>query len=255
LNNYLNVLEDEPAIPERMNPFKRIANLFFSPHKLFLFIRKKPTVLLPIIIISIGAFLSQFLLIEQTKDYQMDIMYNSYKQLGMNYTPDQLETLANVQGIVGLVTTPVAFAAAWLITSLVMYAIYRLVNCEKGLKKYFSMIGYISILSVVSQLINAGFIRYTGGELLSPAVTSLASMLDKETVSPFLFSMASNIEVFNIWTYILYGIGFTYTGGVEKKKSYIMTGILFIVIMLINAGFAVLSSGLLDGILRSLTGS
>lgn len=256
MDNYMNRMEEEFEVPENMNPFQRIANLFFSPKKLFSFLRKKPSVLLPIIIISIGTFLHQLILFEPTKDMQMDLRYNTYKQVGMSFTPDQLETLVNAQAIGGLIASPIVGVAAWLVSSLIMYAIFRLVNCEKGLKKYFSMIGYISILSVISQLIHAGFLRYSGGDLLSPAVTSLASMLDSETLNPLLFGIASGLEVFNIWTFILYGIGFAYTGGVEKKKSYIMAGILFAVVLLITAGSSVLSAGLLSGgIFGSLTGS
>ena len=56
------------------------------------------------------------------------------------------------------------------------------------------------------------FIYFTNGDMTAAQVTSLASLLNQEVVGVFIYSIASSIDVFNIWTYVLYGIGFVYTG-------------------------------------------
>ena len=245
---------EELQVPEKMNIFQRLANLFFSPKKLFAYIRNKPTILYPIILMSIGSILAQLLLWDQSRDLQLDLMYNTYKNMGMNTSPESLESLVNINMYSTLAMAPIMILVTWLFTTLILYLVFRLIGCEKGLKKYFSMIGYIGILSVIGQVIHSAFLYWTHGDLMSPAVTSLASLLGSDMQGTFLYGLASGIEVFNIWAFILYAIGFIYTGSVNKKKSCITTVILFIVVLLLTAGINMASSQLMGGYFGSLVG-
>lgn len=248
-----NTLLEEMNVPDKMNVFQRIGCLLFSPSKLFSFIKRKPTILFPIILISICAIASQVLAWEQDKNVQLDALYNTYKSLGMNYTPDQLESILEGTKILTFAAAPVTYLITWAITTLVLYLIYRLVKCEKGLKKYFSMTGYIMILTMVGLVIQSVYINITGSGL-SSMVTSAASLLDPGLQGTFLYGLASKIEVFNLWTYVLFGLGFVYTGGVEKKKSFILTTILAVVVILAGAGLYLLSAGLLSSLLGGIAG-
>ncbi len=253
MNDQMEIMDEELEIPDRMNVFQRLGNLIFSPRKLFVFLRGKPTMLFPLIIIAIGAALYQLLLFEPNRKLQMDIMYNTYKNLGMNYTPDQIELLVNSQMIGTIIAAPFIIIATWAITTLILYGIYRLVNCERGLKKYFSMMAYISIISVIGMILNALYVNQIGGSITTQ-ITGLSSLLDIESVGIFLYSLSASIDVFNIWSYILYAIGFVYVGGVSKKTSYIMAFILFILAALIGATVASISNNLFGGLLGSFMG-
>lgn len=255
MSNRIDQMEmEEIRIPDKMNIFKRLGNLLFSPSKLFAYIKKKPTILFPIILFSIVAAVNQFLLWEPTKGTQIDIIYNTYRNMGMNITAAQAEQMVEGQKILSIATTPIIFIATWLVLTLVLYLIFRIVKCEKGLKKYFSMIGYITLISVAGQLIHTGYLYLSGNDILSAQVTSLASFLHSENSGTFLYSIASQIEIFNIWTYILYAIGFIYTGGVPKRKSYITTMILFVIILLGGAGISVLSNQVMSSLMGPLAG-
>lgn len=246
---------EEMNIPDKMNIFKRVGSLFFSPSKLFLFIKKKPTVLFPIILMCIGAVLMQLLLWEPTKSVSLDAMYNSYKSMGISYSPDQVEQLLNISMIGMLIMVPVMYLLVWMFMTLILYLVYRLVKCEKGLKKYFSMMGYIIVITLAGQLINSAYIYYTAASITGPTVTSLASFLAPEMQGTFLYGVASGLEVFNMWTFILCGIGFAYTGNVDKKKSYIVTAVLFVVVILASAGMSLLSAGIQNNMLGSFMGT
>jgi hypothetical protein len=249
--NIENTWLEQNDVPDKMNIFQRIGCLFFSPSKLFLFIRKKPTILFPIILISICAVASQVLIWEQSKSAQIDMLYNMYKGMGQTYTPDQLENMLETYKYFGFALAPFTYLISWLITSLILYLIYRLVKCEKGLKKYFSMTGYIMILSMVGLVIHSAYINITGSEATMMMVTSVASLLDPGLQGTFLYGLASNIEVFNLWSFVLFGMGFAYTGGVDRKKSYTLTAILAVVVILASAGWYLVSNGLLGSLFGS----
>lgn len=245
----LGILEDgEQKAPEKMNVFTRIGNLFFSPKKLFLFIREKPTLLFPLIIMSIGAVAYQLLIWEQSRKLQMDITYNTYQNMGMSITPDQLEAMVDAGMITSVITAPLGVIASWAIITLIFYAVFRFAECEKGMKKYFSMMAYISIISVVGMVLNGLYVYFMGGSITT-YVTSVSSLFDQGTTGAFLNGILLNIEVFNIWAYVLYGMGFIYVGGVDKRRSAIVTSVIFILFTLAAAGLTSLSSSLLGGLM------
>ncbi len=229
----LGFLEDsEQKAPEKMNIFARVGNLFFSPKKLFLFIREKPTLLFPLIIMSIGAVAYQLLIWEQSRKLQMDITYNTYQNMGMSITPDQLEAMVDAGMITSVITAPLGVIASWAIITLIFYAV----------------LAYISIISVVGMVLNGLYVYFMGGSITT-YVTSVSSLFDQGTTGAFLNGILLNIEVFNIWAYVLYGMGFIYVGGVDKRRSAIVTSVIFILFTLAAAGLTSLSSSLLGGLM------
>lgn len=243
-NNAASLHMDEINVPEKMNIFQRLGNLFVNPKKLFSYTAKKPTIAFPVILLCVVSLLTQLLLLEPYKDNLMDTMHSTYKTMGLEYSVEQLESLANMTAIGTTISTPFIMVGTWLITTLILYLVFRLAGCEKGLKKYFSVVAYISLISAIGQLLHGLYIFFTGDSLLSAQVTSLASLINAETSGYFIYGIASNIEVFNIWTYVLYGIGFIYAGGAKKKRAYILSAALFVIVTLITAGIATVSSNL-----------
>lgn len=241
----------ELNVPDKMNLFKRIGNLLFSPSKLFLYIKSKPSILFPIILICAAAIASQLLIWEPTKNLAMDTMYSTYNTMGMSLSFEGMEQYVNAVMIASLASSPFIYLAVWAVTTLVTYLAYKLVKCEKGLKKYFSMTGYIMLIFMAGQVINSIYI-YLTGSISAAMVTSLASLLDPNLSGTFLFGLVSPIEVFNLWTFMLFGLGFVYTGGTEKKKTYALTAILFVIVIFANAGMSLLRAGLQNSIMGNM---
>jgi len=242
-NYYGNDKREEMNIPQKMNVFKRLGCLIFSPKDLFLYLKNKPTVLFPLILFSIGTIAVQLLMLEPLKDTKLDEIYNILLNSGRAMSPEQIKSFLKPFIILLIAASPFIYIAGWAVRTLILYCVYRLVNCEKGLKKYFSMTAYIMLLSIVRDLIHALFLNYFGGNNINAYVTSIASLLDPEMTGSILYSIASSLEVFNIWNYILLGIGFAYVGNVEKKKSYVTAVVLFLLTMLISIGWTALRSG------------
>lgn len=244
-----------PEIPERMNIFSRIGNLLFTPSKLFSFIRKKPTILLPIILVCIGAILVQFLLMEPSRDYMLDFTYNQYKSMGIGLSSQAIEQFVDSTLKISAFASPIMYIIIWIAITLILYLVFRLVKCEKGLRKYFSLVAYIMLIITAGQLVQAVFINVTACDINSPVVTSLASLLDPGVKGTFLYGIASSFEVFNIWAFVLIAVGFVYTGGVVKKKSYILTAILFVVVLLASGAIASVTGAVQSSIQGNPMGS
>lgn len=245
MDNNTEILQvNEETIAEKMNIFQRIGNLFFNPKKLFAYTAKKPTILFPIIIICVLSLLSQLMMMDKLQGILADTFYNAGKTMGGGMTVDQAELLAKWYAIGTIVGTPFIMVITWLISTLILYLIFRMAGCEKGLKKYFSMMAYISVISVLGQLLHGLYIYFTGESMLTVQVTSLASLINAEAVGNFIYGIARNIEVFNIWTFILYGIGFVYTGGAKKHRAYAISAALFVIITLVTAGTASLTGNM-----------
>ena len=162
-------------------------------------------------------------------------------------TPDQLESLVDASMITSVVTSPDSYCFMG-DNHADIYAVFRFADCEKGMKKYFSMMAYISIISVVGMVLNGLYVYFMGGSITT-YVTSVSSLFDQGTTGAFLNGILLNIEVFNIWAYVLYGMGFIYVGGVDKRRSAIVTSVIFILFTLAAAGLTSLSSSLLGGLM------
>src|SRR5690606_30202768 len=106
-----------------------------------------------------------------------DTIYNAFQASGQSMSPEQIEKLIKPFLILTIAISPFLFAAGWAVRTLILYGIYRFVDCEKGLKKYFSMTAYIMLLTVARDLIHALFLYFFGGSSTTAYVTSLASLL------------------------------------------------------------------------------
>mgnify|MGYP000882971111 FL=1 len=237
-NNADGLQMNNEIIPDKMNIFQRIGNLLFNPRKLFAFTARKPTILFPVIVLVILSIVPNLLLMEQYQGTFADTIYSAGNTAGGEITVDQAETMAKWLAVGTVASAPFTMIIRWILATLILYPVFRLAGCEKGMKKYFSMIAYITVIAVLGQIVHSLYIYYTGETLMSVQVTSLASLVGDESMGSFLYAVIASIEVFNIWTYILYGIGFAYTGGVKKQKAYLVSAVLFVAAALINAGAA-----------------
>jgi len=235
---------NEGKVPEKMNLFQRLWNLFLNPKRLFAYTAKKPSLLFPVIVICILSLAAMLLTMEQIYEANVDVLYNTWKTMGSQVPMDQIQSLARTYAIGTVAGTPFIMVATWLVTTLILYLVFRLAKCEKGLKKYFSMMAYIMIISLTGQLMTSAYMYFTGAKTLDTMVTSIASLIDAGTVGNFVYGVAKNIEVFNIWTYILYGIGFVYTGGAKKRAAYIISAVLFVIVTAASAGMYSLTANL-----------
>lgn len=246
MNSSAEILQaNEFAVPEKMSFFKRIGNLIFNPKKLFAYIAKKPTILFPFIVLCIISFIVNLLSLEYFQGTFMDTLYYASKTAGGNLSVDQAESYAKGFSVALIALTPVVLIISCLIVASVLYLVFSLAGCNKGFKKYLSMVIYITVITELGSLVHGLYTYFTGDFQMTASVTSLASLINSENISSFIYGITKKIEVFNIWKYILYGIGFIHTGGVLKKRAYIISAALFVITTLISAAMGNLAGSML----------
>ncbi|TXC92150.1 YIP1 family protein [Metabacillus litoralis] len=209
-----------------------VFGMVFSPVEQFERMKEKPVIWLPLIALSI---ISMIVTILVTLNLEVD--YGSMS--GIEMTPDEIavmETINLVTAILGgLLGTPISYV----IFALILYGISRIAKSKVGFKQMFSLVIFVSFISVIGQVINQSIIIAIGGD---PVVylTSLNSFIEAKGA---LGGILSGIEVFSIWYYILLGIGLVKVANLSKAAAYTIT-IIFYLIMLIIAAISGVFQGM-----------
>jgi hypothetical protein len=95
----------------------------------------------------------------------------------------------------------------------------------------------LSNLIVMASVAAPGFAP-EGFNVQNPTATNLAAFLDPSETSPALYSLAVGVDIFNIWTVILLGIGFSVVGNLKRSTAIWVVAIWLVVWKLIQAGLA-----------------
>ncbi len=127
----------------------------------------------------------------------------------------------------GLFGTPIGlFIAAGFYKVIMM-----LMGNDTPYMKILSIYLYANLVFYIGSLLNVGLgLIFEGNG--TDAYTSLAPLFEKGTV---LNGIASSIEIFNIWSLILTGLGLHIVAGLSKKQATILIVIFFI--LTIGLGF------------------
>ncbi|EOP14646.1 MULTISPECIES: Yip1 family protein [Bacillus] len=127
----------------------------------------------------------------------------------------------------GLFGTPIGlFIAAGFYKVIMM-----LMGNDTPYMKILSIYIYANLVFYIGGLLNVGLAFIFDGNG-TDTYTSLAPLFEKGTV---LNGIASSIEIFNIWSLILTGLGLHIVAGLSKKKATILIVIFFI--LTIGLGF------------------
>ena len=129
--------------------------------------------------------------------------------------------------ILGAIGTPIGlFIAAGFYKVIMM-----LMGNDTPYMKILSIYLYANLVFYIGGLLNVALSLIFDGNG-TDAYTSLAPLFEKGTV---LNGIASSIEIFNIWSLILTGLGLHIVAGLSKKKATILIVIFFI--LTIGLGF------------------
>ena len=130
----------------------------------------------------------------------------------------------------GMIVAPMVLIISWLVGALILTLFIKIFKGTGSIKTYFSITGYANVILVLSTVVTIVIALVTGQYSRDAvSVTSLASFLDPEKVSVFLYTLASGIELFTIWMYAIIGIGVSCASGFSKQKSLAIVFTIYIV--------------------------
>jgi hypothetical protein len=241
-------LVPNPTAPP-MSEGARIANTFFAPSKTFTDLRRSaswwgPWLLLSIFSLAFIFTLSKQVGFEQASKNQVERSSRAeqFDKLTSEQQEKQLQLSAKIVGIFGY-GTPAFILLYVLIGGVVLWATFKVgAAAETSFGQGYAIMMYGSLPGIVGAILGivtlfAG-VNPEGFDINNPIGTNLAYYLDPETTAKFVRAMASSIDLINIWTIVLIGIGYASTSKVKRSTAIAIVAGWYVIYKLLTSVLA-----------------
>jgi len=212
-----------------LNPFGKLLKIITAPSEAAASIARKPDVLLPIGLLLVTPILPILTNFQAYKDTLVTTLAMNPALQGQS--AEELQSVANISALTGLAVAPVTVIIAWLIGALVLFGIVKMFKGECQYKQILSLSGYTTVFGLLGGMLTALVSRFSGAAYAQTNLTSLATLLPNLQIG-FLSGVAGSIEVFGIWALVATWIGLSVIAGLDRKKSAIIVGSLFVLQLL-----------------------
>jgi len=209
-----------------VSPFGRIIGVFFSPKATFEDIVRKPSWVLPIILLTVFS-IGVSVAINQRINWREFMSQQIEKSpraanLSAEQKEQQIEGGAKFSPILTYcigALGPIIFA---LIVALVMWGAYNLLGgANTNFETSFAITAHAALTGLVSSLlfILVLYLKpYGTVDLENPVATNLAAVLPDDAAK-WLVALGKSFDIFTFWTLILLAIGFAATNSKKLKGS------------------------------------
>jgi hypothetical protein len=217
-------VEPEPA---GMGEFSRLTGVFFEPGKTFADIAERPRFWVPLILMIVASLaftitISQRIgwerVVRQQLESRMATMSDQQRE-AVAKTMDMQVRIASIFGYVGGV---VAVPLIYLIVGGILMGIVRgIMSAPVRFKQVFATMCYASLPGLIFTVLAIAVMFLKNPDdfnLRNPLVFNPGAFMDPQSSSKFLYSVASSLDLFTIWTILLLAVGLKAAGG--KKLSF-----------------------------------
>ncbi|MGA2274837.1 MAG: YIP1 family protein [Bryobacteraceae bacterium] len=215
----------EPA-PAGMSEFSRITGVFFDPKKTFEDIAKRPTWIVPVVLMIIAALavsmtMSQRIGWERIVRHGMEA--NSRVQ---QMTPEQREQaltlgvkIASIMGYAGIVLVPVIYV---IMAAVLLVMASGILSAGVRFKQVFAVVCYASLTGLISSILTIVVMFLKNPDELdiqNPlAFFNPGAFMDPNSGSKFVYSLATSLDLFSFWAILLMAVGLKAAAG--KKLTF-----------------------------------
>jgi hypothetical protein len=242
------VSEVEPQ-PSGMSEIGRLSGVFFEPTKAFEDIARRPGWLIPMLIVIVCA-------VSVSVAFTQHVGWERFfrQQIEINPRTAQLSTEQKEQAIatqvrfapIGIVAIVIGIPIYYLIASGVLLGIVAgIMSAPVKYKQVFAVMSYAGLTGVVSSILTLAVMFLKNPDqfnLQNALVFNPGAFMDQQSSSKFLYSLATSLDLFSLWTMLLIAVGLKAAAG--KKLSF--GGALFSV--LLPWGVYVLGKSALAGV-------
>lgn len=229
--NYMeNQVDQDVAQP--MTFFARLKGIFISPVQIFENIKYYPKMLFPLIYASVISMITVIIsmpLIQLKQDKMYSLIFEKY---GVDLSQAQSAMTGQFTIIFSVALTPVGIIIAWLIGSLFIWILSKMLKGKANIKKILSLNAHVMMLTATGTLLAAPI-----GLLLKTDVNvfSLAVLFPNGAIDSFMYNVLQSMELFGIWGAVITAIGLAVINDFSKAKGYITSFVIYIMTVLYSA--------------------
>jgi Yip1 domain len=233
--------------PTALSQGARIIDTFIAPSKTFTDIRRSAQWWAPFLLMVVMSTIfvytaGQKIGFQKIVENQMQSQPKAQDRFE-KMTPEQRAGQVKWTGILSYVFIPLFTLIIWLIMAGLQFATFKFgANADLTFSRSLAVVVYgglpfllRQVLAVVSVL--AG-VNPDGFSLQNPFASNPGYFMNPAD-GPFLYNLASSLDVFLIWTLVVTAIGFAYAGKVKQGTSY---AIVFGWWIVITVGFSALGA-------------
>ncbi len=204
---------------------------FTSPSKLFEHYRENPKFGILFLITTICAIIYQLIRSNLTKEIvkkQMEKQFEGLDPQALEMTKKTMDTMNSPalkigSGLIGVLIA--VFGAALLI-----FIIFKISKVALSYQQTVTLYLVAGLSTCIGSMFEAIYM------LISKKAVGINAILNPSVKN----TLIANIDIFNIWYYVLLGIGIYTMGKTSKKKATILT----IILAILSIGFIVLTASL-----------
>jgi hypothetical protein len=237
--------QEEPAAKGSL---ERLTGVLMSPDETFRDIARRPNVLLPLAVLFVVSLLSAVLIIPRI-DFEAtvrDQMERNPRAASMS--PSDMDRAVRFGTAFGKAigySSPVLAIAIWAVIAGALLIAFRMFGGEGTYKQAFSVTLYAWLPLLIKSIITT-VVAFTKSSIdatqMATLVTSNPAFLIDMKDHPVAFSFLSSIDLFVIWSLVLFVIGFSYVAKTTKAKSASIIVTLWAVVTIVKVGFAALGA-------------
>jgi Yip1 domain len=231
----------------------RIVDTFLAPNRTFLDLRRNASWWAPYLLLSIAS-LGFFYTIDQKIGFRK-VAENQIQQVPKaaqrleRLPPDQQSQAVGRQAV-GLKYFLYGYPAVILLSNLIiaalLFATFRFAaGADLKFKTSYAIVMYASLPLVVKTILATVSLAAGANPdtfvLQNPVATNPGYFLSPAD-SPFLFSLASAVDVFMIWTLVLSAIGFAVVAKLKRSTALVVVFLWYLIFVLGSAGSAAVFS-------------
>ncbi|RMH89046.1 MAG: hypothetical protein D6681_14610, partial [Calditrichaeota bacterium] len=215
--------EEQPA--EALSIFERVVGVFVNPRRVFEYLRVRPDIWLPLILILLSSMASLYLTYDIVVDYQIE----SIQQMTI-LSEDQIqEQIDNIEaGRYGtrrylsiFVFQPLQMVVGILLIALIYWFVGNVVlGGNARFKQLLSVYTHaLLIFFIVGTIISVPVMIKL--HTLKLHMFSLAGLLPEDMAKTALFRFLASFDIFTVWFLIVFGIGFATLYRFSFRKGFL----------------------------------
>jgi hypothetical protein len=224
--------EEEPQA-KGLGEGSRLTGVFFEPAKTFADVAERPGFWAPLILVIVVSLCTMVLFgqhvgWERMLRHQFETSSRA-AQMAPEAREQAIQMQLKVAPIFAYPGIVLGVPLAWLIWAAVLLGIVKgMMSVQVRLKQVFAIVAYSSLPSVIMALLTIAVMFMKPPEdfnLNNPLVFNPGAFMDPTTTSKFLYSVASSLDLFRLWTLVLIGIGLKAAGGKQLSMGGAMTAV------------------------------